>query len=114
MHKTRDAVIKKCSGTHNVPVEMVMANLHKIPVDVDTNMKCFMYCVQEGMQNFKDGKFDYDTTMKSIEMMPEQFQPLLKVTVEKCNKAINGVSDKCEAAFEFTKCFAAEMPAEFE
>lgn len=58
----------------------------------------------------KDGKINYDYALGEIKKMPEARRQPTEDSVKSCKDAITS-DDKCEAAYQLSKCIYQSNPA---
>lgn len=63
----------------------------------------------EATQTMKDGKLDYDSSVKMInDAVPDEDKAQALAALEKCKNAGEVSADPCDVAYAVVQCFCAE------
>nr|AUF72990.1 odorant-binding protein [Anoplophora chinensis] len=74
--------------------------------NIDREAMCYMQCAlnMHKLLN-KENKFDYESGMNQLKILPESFRGHTLECMNQCKDAVVTPRDKCIAAYEFAKCF---------
>ncbi|XP_077283127.1 uncharacterized protein LOC143909099 [Arctopsyche grandis] len=80
----------------------------------DKNVKCYIACIFTMAQSVKNGKLNYESALKQIEMlMPDSMKEPAKKVLTECKDVSEKYKDLCESSFHTAQCMYKSNPEIF-
>ncbi|XP_059062345.1 general odorant-binding protein 72-like [Achroia grisella] len=104
---------KQCQPKNNVEDEKIDPINDGVFID-EKEVKCYMACVMKMANAVKNGKLDYPSALKQVDLLlPDEIKQPAKDAIIACKKVSDPYKDICDAVFHVTKCIYNHNPGIF-